>query len=185
MKFLGWILFLVVLGAGIVLYNTSYLPLRGRLDQQVRETEMWIGKTEQLRQQSVLEQTRQRMTPDVSLLLADVFPSMDSFGLTRLGRDTLMSLANELRRTRGRIVLSVFTDDSGAGLHTKARYPDAFSFAAAKGAVVARFLLGQGVPASRLVLLTQGVGAESRGALPDLKQLSSRRLEIAVRATLP
>jgi outer membrane protein OmpA-like peptidoglycan-associated protein len=185
LKYLGWILLLVVLTIGIILYSTKYQALQNRLDQQARETEMWIGKTEQMKRKAALGETRQRMAPDVSLLLADVFPGMDSFNLTRIGRDTLATLAKQLRFTQGQITVSVFTDDSSVSLPTKLKYPDAFSFAAAKGAAVVRYLAGQGVPSNRIALVAYGSGRERSPTIPDLRRISSRRLEISVLAGAP
>ena len=181
MKYLGWILLLVVLAAGIVFYSTKYTPLQGKLDAQRRETEMWIRQTEEMKRKTSLDETRQRMAPEVSLLLEGIFPSPDSFVLTKYGRDTLSGLANQLRSTRGQITVSVFTDDSLITLYTKARYPDAFSYSAAKGVAVIRYLMSQGIPLQRLLLVAHATGAEREGGMPDVGGLSSRRVEIRVR----
>lgn len=182
MKYLGWVLFFIVLTAGIPLYLLRYLPLERRLAQQVRETEMWMNKTEQMKQRLMLDETRQRMAPHFSLLLADLFPGVDSFNLARFARDTLAALAKELRRTKGDIVISVFTDDNDVSLHTKLKYPDAVSYSAAKGAAVIRYLRSQGIAAERMVLQAYSTGQERSAALPDLRSLASRRIEISVRA---
>jgi outer membrane protein OmpA-like peptidoglycan-associated protein len=183
LKYLGWILLLVVLGAGIILYNTKYLALQNRLEQQVRETEMWMSKTEQAKHQSELNQTRQQMAPDVSLLLADVFPGVDSFNLTRLGQDTLAALATQLRPTKGSITVTVYTDDNDVSLATKLKYANAWALAAAKASVVTRYLQSKGIPAERMLLQAFGGEREQKATLPDLRPLSSRRLEIRVKAT--
>jgi flagellar motor protein MotB len=181
-KYLGWIVLIVVLVIGVVLYNTKYLALQNRFDQQAREAEMWMSKTEEAKRRSDLNLTRQQMAPDVSLLLADVFPNTDSFSLTKWAKDTLSAITNELRRTKGVIVVSVYTDDNDAGLMTKSRYFDAWALSAAKAAVVTRFLQSKGIPAERMVLQALGAPRETGATLPDLKPLSNRRLEITVRA---
>ena len=183
MKYLGWILFLLVAAAGVILYSTKYQRLQNKLDQQVRETEMWMGKTEQMKHKLSLDETRQQMAPNVSLLLADLFPGVDSFNLTSFGRDTLAALAKELRRTQGDIILSVFTDDNDISLYTKLKYPDAVSYSAGKGAAVAKYLRGLGIPAERMILQAYSTGRERGAALPDLRTLASRRLEISVRTS--
>lgn len=182
MKYLGWTLLIIVLVIGVVLYGTKYVGLQNRLEQQTRECNMWMAQTEQAKHQSDLNATRQEMAPDVSLLLADVFPSTDSFNLTKWAKDTLNALTNELRRTKGEIVVSVYTDDSDAGLFTKAKYYDAWALSAAKAAVVTRFLQSAGVPAERMVLQAYGIPRANEATLPDLAPLASRRLEITVRA---
>jgi flagellar motor protein MotB len=182
MKYLGWILLIIVLVIGVVFYGTKYVGLQNRLDQQTREAEMWMSQTEQAKHQSDLNVTRQEMAPDVSLLLADVFPSTDSFNLTKWAKDTLTALTNELRRTKGDIVVSVYTDDNDANLFTKAKYYDAWALSAAKAAVVTRFLQSAGVPPERMVLQAYGIPRATGALLPDLQTLSTRRLEITVRA---
>jgi flagellar motor protein MotB len=122
------------------------------------------------------------MAPDISLLLADVFPGIDSFNLTKWAKDTLSAMTNELRRTKGQIVVSVYTDDKDAALFTKAKYYDAWALSAAKAAVVTRFLQGLGIPPERMVLQAFGIPRENQATLPDLRPLSTRRLEITVRA---
>jgi len=185
MKHLGWILLAVVVVAGTAVYLVRFRPLQKRLDDQTRETEMWIAKTEQLKRAAQLDATRQKLAPDVNFLLADLFPSLDSFGLTRYARDTLASLANEFRKVQGEIRITVFSDDSGANLYTKLKYPNAFAYSAAKGAAVTRFLESQGVPSNRMVVVAHGQGRERSTTIPDLKTFSRRRLEISVRATAP
>jgi flagellar motor protein MotB len=182
MKYLGWILLIIALVIGVMLYGTKYVGLQNRLEQQAREAEMWMSKTEQAKHRSDLNATRQEMAPDVSLLLADVFPSIDSFNLTKWAKDTLSALTNELRRTKGEIVVSVYTDDNDAGLFTKAKYYDAWALSAAKAAVVTRFLQSVGIPAERMVLQAYGIPRASQATLPDLRPLSTRRLEITVQA---
>jgi outer membrane protein OmpA-like peptidoglycan-associated protein len=182
MKYLGWILLIIVLVAGIILYNTKYVALQNSFKGQSAEMEMWMSKTEQAKRQSDLNATRQEMAPDVSLLLADVFPSTDSFNLTKWAKDTLSAVTNELRRTKGEIVVSVYTDDNDASLFTKAKYYDAWALSAAKAAVVTRFLQSVGVPAERMVLQAYGIPHANQATLPDLQTLSTRRLEITVHA---
>jgi hypothetical protein len=181
MKYLGWILLLAAIVGGVALYSMKYQPLLNKLDQQIRETEMWMSQTEQMKRKLSLDETRQKMAPDADFLLADLFPGVDSFNLTRFAKDTLATLANELRRTRGDITVSVFTDDADISLMTKLKYPDAFSYSAGKGAVVIKYLQGQGVAADRITLVAHNAGRDRGAALPDLKRLASRRLEISVR----
>jgi outer membrane protein OmpA-like peptidoglycan-associated protein len=183
MKHLGWVLFAVLLVASVALYLFGYRPLQKRCQQQRREAEMWLAKTEQMKRKADLDETRQKMAPNVSLLLADVFPGMDSFSLSRFGRDTLAALAQGLRRTSGIITVAVYTDDQDINLYTKQNYPEAISFAAAKGAVAIRYLVNQGVPAERIILQAHGTGQARGATIPDLRAFSSRRLEITVRTT--
>ena len=182
MKYLGWIVLIIVLVIGAILYNTKYLALQNQLESKSRELEMWLTKVEQVKQQSDLNVTRQQMAPEVSLLLADVFPGIDSFGLTKWAKDTLTAITNELRRTKGVIVVSVYTDDSDAGFMTKAKYFDSWALSAAKAAVVTRFLQSKGIPSERMVLQAYGKPRATGATLPDLRPLSDRRLEISVRA---
>ena len=194
MKYLGWILFFLTailgtilyvatIGPGIYLFTLKYESLQNRLEQQKKEIEMWMSKTEQAKHESELNETRQQMAPDVSLLLADVFPGVDSFNLTRLGQDTLAALATQLRPTKGSITVTVYTDDNDVSLTTKLKYANAWALAAAKAAVVTRYLQSKGIPAERLLLQAFGGEREQKATLPDLRPLSSRRLEIRVKAT--
>jgi outer membrane protein OmpA-like peptidoglycan-associated protein len=182
LKYLGWILFFVIAALGIVLYNTKYRSLQSRYDQQARENDMWINQTEQLKQKASMDQTRQNLAPEASLLLADVFTSPDSFDLSKFGRDTLGALATEIRSSSGQVTVSIFTDDSTINLYTKQKYPDVFAYSAARGAAVIRYLMSQGVPAERLLLVAHGTASTQEGGLPDLRPLAGRRLEIRVEA---
>lgn len=183
MKYLGWIVLLLFIVAGVVWFKVKHEPLQGKLQQQVKETEMWIGKTEQMKRRLDLGETRQSMAPDASLLLADMFTHTDSFVLTKFARDTLSALANEMRMIKGEISVSIFSDDSATSLYTKVKYPDAFSYAAAKGTAIVRYLRTQGIPAERLVLLAYGTGRERGASLPDLRHIARRRVEIRVQTT--
>ena len=183
MKYLGWILLFITLIVGLVLYKTQYGALQDRYAQQAKEKEMWISKTEQLKRHADLNDTRQQMAPDVSLLLADMFTHVDSFSLTKYARDTLAALAVNLRRIKGEITITVFTDDSTTSLYTRVKYPDAFSYSAAKGAAIIRYLRTQGITADRLTLQAYGQGRPLSASLPDLRGLSSRRVELRIRAT--
>jgi outer membrane protein OmpA-like peptidoglycan-associated protein len=181
-KHLAWVILGAVVVAGAVLYMVQYRPLAGRLADRTRETEMWIAKIEQLKRDARLEETRQKLAPDVGFLLADVFPNQDSFGLTRYARDTLAALANEFRKSQGEIRITVFSDDSGTSLYTKLKYANALAYSAAKAAAVSRFLESQGIPSNRMVVVAYGQGRPRSATIPDLSTFAGRRLEISLRA---
>ncbi|MEO0108753.1 MAG: hypothetical protein ABIK62_06240 [candidate division WOR-3 bacterium] len=179
-RYLGWILLLVLGALGIVFYNTSYLSLRNRLAQQVRETEMWMSKTDEMKRRIRLDETRQQMAPDFSLPLIDLFAGPDSFSLTRFGRDTLAAVANELRRSQGKVTVTVYADDAGASLYTRARFVNSYAFAAAKGAAVIQSLLASGVKRGRIALVVSG--ADATEPVEGLSGLMRSRVEIRVDA---
>ena len=183
MKYLGWILFFILLILGGFFLYQRYLPLKKENIDLKRENRMWQEEVERLKRGSVETHKPSdtiKLKP-ITLLQDDLFESYKNFNLTKRGKETLRILASELKRKKGEVWVMGHTDNIRMGPSLKSIYPTNWELSALRACAVVRFLINSGIDPKRLVAI--GYGPSRPIASNDTKEgrKKNRRIEILVR----
>ncbi len=172
---LGWILFLLLMAAGLLFYNISYLPTVGKVNRFQQEIDMWTQRV------AVLNDSLRRLRDEsdslfrVSFRFDELFVTAESLVLSPGGQVALKGIVPQLRG--GRVEIIGHTDSS----RPPAPWRNNWEYSAVAAAVVARELIARGVPVGAIVV---GGVADTRPvatkATSDV-QILNRRVEITVR----
>lgn len=180
-KAIGWIVALLVIGAGLLFYNLVHVPEQDRVLRQQEEIEMWTQEVVDLT--SKLEQAQ--ADPDTAfykrLQFEQLFAASESFALTAGGEAAVRECIVDLQELTGTIEVIGHTDNTVVPKSLARTLPTNWEYGAAKAAAVARSLVGWGVPAARIRVVSAG---ESRplgdNSTPEGRG-GNRRVEILVR----
>lgn len=200
MRYLGWILALLLAAAGVAAYFIFYAPLEKGYKQQQGEIAMWTEKVAALEQGHtyVLSDTGDTSPADTGTveitgqefeygkLLATVpldrmFSSEKSTAISANGKAEIEKLLAMLKTTDGDVVIMVHEDNVRVGQSLRDRYPTNWEYTANRAAVIARYLLERGIDYKRLVPcgLSAARPVASNNSAED--RAKNRRVEIYLR----
>jgi chemotaxis protein MotB len=168
MRYLGWILALLLAAAGVAGYFIFYAPLARGYAEQAEEIKMWTQKVAALEQGRPINVTppSDTTTPDtgsiqapefdygnllVTIPLDEIFSSAKSNEIASGGKGELDKLLPTLKTTQGDVIIMVHDDDVRVGSSLRDRYPTNWEYTANRAAIIARYLLGRGIDYKRLV----------------------------------
>ena len=108
LNFAGWLLLLVVLGFGLVLYNAVHMPALRRLARQSDEIGMWTSEIELLRDSL----DRATLLPETTFTAVfsfdELFGGAEGFAISKDGESSLRDIVTMLQQSSGAIAV---TDD--------------------------------------------------------------------------
>ncbi len=171
---LSWILFLLAVGAGLLFYNFSYLPLASRAFRLEREVGMWTGRVDELADSLKLFKTQDTLF-SVSYRFDELFVAPESLRLSTAGENILRTVVPQLGS--GPVVEVIASCDRQL---PKGAWQNSWEYSALAAAAVARRLVSLGVSADRVRVVALG---DTRA--PQRREaeaaLLNRRIQIAVR----
>lgn len=171
---LGWILFLLAVGAGLVFYNFSYLPLASRAFRLEREIGMWTARVDELADSLKLFK-RQDTLLSVSYRFDELFVAPESLRLSAGGENILRTIVPQLGP--GPVVEVIASCDRQL---PKGSWQHPWEYSALAGAAVARRLVSLGVSADKIRVVALGDNRAPQRRVPEATLLN-RRIQIAVR----
>jgi len=167
MRYIGWIIALLLAAAGAAGYFIFYAPLERGYAQQTEEIKMWTDKVAALQAGGVINvplpdtgASDTAITPspefDFGTLLAtipldDLFSSVKSTEITATGKAELSKLLPVLKTTQGDVIIMVHTDNVRVSQSLRDRYPSNWEYSANRAGFIARYYLGRGIDSKRLV----------------------------------
>jgi flagellar motor protein MotB len=185
MKSFAWILLLLVIGIGLVIYNFKYLPLQDEYFKITNENLMWQAQVKEL--ENKLNETSGNLIPIFSqtYLWNDLFESTNSLDLTEPAKSMLKEIVTKLQETSGDIIIAGHSDNQPVADELKYKYPTDRQFSFAKAIAVASYLQSWGINNQRLVCI--GYGATRPVDTSDTPEARSknRRIEIIVKQSSP
>ena len=198
MRYLGWILALLLAAAGGAGYFIFYAPLERSYAQQAEEIKMWTAKVAALEQGRPINVTPVSDTaaPDTALIQArefdygsllvtipldDLFSSAKSNEIASKGKGELDKLLPTLKTTQGDVVIMVHDDDVRVGSSLRDKYPTNWEYTANRAAIIARYLLGRGIDYKRLVPCGLSAARPIASNSTSEGRARNRRVEIYLR----
>ncbi len=153
MKYIGWILFFLTAGLGGFFFINSVNRYKKALQEKDRELKMWIDKVKELKSDTVKSEDNKGRE---MLLFAEIpsdgfFTDYVNNQLTVSAMDTLSKIATALDTMEGNILIGVHTDDLPIGKSLQKRFPTNWELSSFRAAVIARFLIKQGIEPDRLI----------------------------------
>lgn len=199
MRYLGWIIALVLAAAGVAGYFIFYAPLARGYAEQETEIRMWTAKVAALQQgrpvdtMSVSDSTLALDTASTrpqgftygsligTIPSDDLFSSSKPGELSAKGKGELDKLLPTLKTSQGDVVIMVHSDNVRVGSSLRDRYPTNWELTARRAAAAARYLLDRGIDYRRLVPC--GISAArplASNSTPE-GRAKNRRVEIYLR----
>lgn len=177
MKSIAWILLLLVIGIGLVLYNSKYLPLQDEHFKLTNENLMWQAQVKEL--ENKLNQTSETLTPVFSQTYQwdDLFENINSVNLTEPAKLMLREIVSKLQETRGDIIIAGHSDNQVVS----DKYPNDRQFSFAKAVAVADYLQSWGISKDRLVCIGYGSSRPVDNNNTPEARSKNRRIEIIVK----
>ena len=178
---LGWLLMLVVVGAGLLFYNLVHVPQRDRMLKQQQEIRMWTGEIQTLSAR-VKQLEAQPEVPYFTVFTFDeLFSGPESFAVSRLGENVLQQCVAKLREVKGTIEVTGHTDNKPVPEALKGRFDSNWELGAAKASAVVKALVAWGIAPERFVVRSCGsTRPRDDNATPEGRQRNGR-IEIVVR----
>lgn len=177
MKILGWILFLIAIAIGLVIYNLKYLPMQDEFARSVNENLMWQAQVKEL--ENRLNQTSEYLTPVFTQVYQwdDLFENTHSLNLTEPAKVILREIISKLQETRGDIIIAGHSDNQVVS----DKYPTDRQISFAKAVAVADYLQSWGISKERLVCIGYGSARPiDNNDTPEARS-KNRRIEIIVK----
>jgi len=197
MRYLGWIIALLLVAAGVAAYFIFYAPLERGYAEQEAEIRMWTAKVAAMQEGRPIDTSSAdtALTDTASIrpqefiygsLLAtipsdDLFSSSKPGELSAKGKGELDKLLPVLKTSRGDVAIMVHTDNVRVGSSLRDRYPTNWELTALRAAAIARYLLERGIDYKRLVPC--GISAArslASNSTPE-GRAKNRRVEIYLR----
>ncbi len=181
MKFFGWLLFLIAVGVGLLLYNLRYLPLVDEHTRLVNENLMWQTQVKEL--QNKLNSTGASQQPLFSqtFLWDDLFPEPTSFTLTEPAQLMLKEIIPSLQETSDEIIVAGHSDNQPVLPELKKSYTTDRELSFAKAMAVVNFLQSWGIKRERLTCIGYGATKPVDSNNIQESQIKNRRIEIIVK----
>lgn len=173
---LGWILFLLVAGAALIFYNFVYLPAESRIVRMEREIQMWTGRVDELADSLKMLTTGADTLFSVSYRFDELFDSAESLKLSNAGENLLRTLLPQL--AGGPVVEVVGSCDRK--VPASSRWQGPWEYSAVAAASVARRLIGLGVPATKIRVVSLGDRLTAGGREEPDAAVLNRRIQIVV-----
>ncbi len=191
MRYLGWIIALLIAVAGVAGYFILYAPLERGYKEQEAEIKMWTTKVAALEGNPIDTSVR----PDTTLSNPDTTPVKVDGGLvgsisgdllfiqsgaelTASGKAELDKLLPALRASAGEVLIMAHWDNVRM---SSDRYPTNWELTSAQAASVARYLLAQGVDSKRLVPCGLSAARPLASNSTPEGRTKNRRVEIYLR----
>ncbi len=179
-SWLGWVLLLLGLGAGLLFYNLAYFPERQRFLQQQQEIRMWMSEVERLSER-VKELESQPEFPYMAVFTYDeLFAGEETFAFSRTGEAALRECVPKLQETKGMIEVTGHTDNGPVPEALRDKYPSNWEYGAARAAAVVKVLASWGVAPERLVVRSSGSTRPRDDNRTAVGRQRNRRVEIVV-----
>jgi len=197
MRYLGWIIALLLVAAGVAAYFIFYAPLERGYAEQEAEIRMWTDKVAAMQEGRPIDTSSAdtALTDTASIrpqeftygnLIAtipsdDLFSSSKPGELSAKGKGELDKLLPVLKTSRGDVAIMVHTDNVRVGSSLRDRYPTNWELTALRAAAIARYLLERGIDYKRLVPC--GISAArslASNSTPE-GRAKNRRVEIYLR----
>lgn len=171
---LGWILFLGAIGAGLVFYNFIYVPMESRMMRMEREITMWTERVDELSDSLKILTSGPDTVFNISYLFDELFNSPESLKLSAAGESKLRAILPQL--VNGPVIEVI--GSSGSRVSKTSLWQNPWDYSAVAAATVARRLIGLGVPAGKIRVISIGDRTQNE---PDA-QVLNRRIDIVVRS---
>lgn len=179
-SWLGWVLMLVVLGAGLAFYNLAYVPQQQRAARQQQEIRMWMNEVQTLAGRLKELETQPEVPFFTAFTFDELFTGTESFTLTRAGEVALQQCVVKLRETKGTIEVTGHTDSGPVPEGLREKYPTNWEYGAAKAAAVVKSLVGWGVEQDRFIVRSGGSTRPRDDNSTAAGRQRNRRVEIVV-----
>jgi flagellar motor protein MotB len=191
MRYLGWIIALLIAVAGVAGYFIFYKPLERGYKEQEAEINMWTAKVAALEGNPIDTSVHPDTTlsnPDttpvkvdarlIGTVSSDLLFVQSGAELTASGKAEIDKLLPALRSSTDEVLVMAHWDNVRL---SSDRYPTNWELTSAQAASVARYLLAQGIDSKRLVPC--GLSAarpEASNSTPE-GRAKNRRVEIYLR----
>jgi flagellar motor protein MotB len=179
MKLLGWILFLVIIAIGLLIYNIRYLPLQDENTRLTNENLMWQNQVKEL--EDKLNSTVLEPLYTQTLLWDDLFSEPASFTLTEPAQLILKDMIPKLNETNNEIIVAGFSDSQTVPDELVKTYPTDRELSYAKAMVVVNFLQSWGISKDRLTCIGYGATKPVDSTNTPAGKSKNRRIEIIVK----
>ncbi|MEO0077276.1 MAG: hypothetical protein ABIK19_06385, partial [candidate division WOR-3 bacterium] len=110
MKSLGWLLFLIAIGVGLILYNLYYLPLQEERRRLADENLMWQNQIKELQNKLNVTDTAKTFLSQ-TFLWDDLFLEPTSFTLSEPAQIIIKDLIPTLQSTNKPIIVAGHSDN--------------------------------------------------------------------------
>jgi len=179
MKSLGWILFLVLIAIGLLIYNIRYLPLQDENTRLTNENLMWQNQVKEL--QDKLNSTVLEPLYTQTLLWDDLFSEPTSFTLTEPAQLIIKEIIPKLNETNHEIIVAGYVDNQSVPYELIKTYPTDRELSFAKAMVVVNFLQSWGISKDRLTCIGYGATNPVDTTNTPEGKSKNRRIEILVK----
>ncbi|MCX8015503.1 MAG: OmpA family protein, partial [candidate division WOR-3 bacterium] len=180
MKFLGWLLFLITIGIGLILYNLYYLPLQVERKKLAEENLMWQNQLKELQSKLNTADTTQVLFSQ-TFLWDDLFLEPNSFTISEPAQVILKDLIPTLQATDKAIIVAGHSDNQPISPELKKTYPTDRELSFAKAMAVVKFLEAQGIKKERIVCIGYGATSPIDSGVSEEAYRKNRRVEIIVK----
>ncbi len=175
---MGWILFLLSLGSGLLFYNLKYLPTQEKMLRLQKEISMWTERLNTLTDSLEKLGTDRDVIFNTSYRFEEIFFSAESLRISPSGDSILRSLLPNLRGA-AKVEVIGHSDTKGP---LKNLFSSNWEYSAGAAAVVVRRLIALGIPAQKILAIG---AADSRPIVTKSTpgaEVINRRVEIVGRA---
>jgi flagellar motor protein MotB len=179
MKLLGWILFLVIIAIGLLIYNIRYLPMQDENTRLTNENLMWQNQVKEL--EDKLNSTVLEPLYTQTLLWDDLFSEPASFTLTEPAQLILKDMIPKLNETNNEIIVAGYADNQSVPYELIKTYPTDRELSYAKAMVVVNFLQSWGISKDRLICIGYGATKPVDTTNTPEGKSKNRRIEIIVK----
>jgi outer membrane protein OmpA-like peptidoglycan-associated protein len=179
MKLLGWILFLVIIAIGLLIYNVRYLPLQDENTRLNNENVMWQNQVKEL--QDKLNSTVLEPLYSQTFLWDDLFSEPTNFTLTEPAQLIIKEIVPKLNETNHEIIVAGYSDIQTVPNELIKTYPTDRELSFAKAMVVVNYLETQGISKDRLTCIGYGTTKPVDTTNTPEGKSKNRRIEIIVK----
>ncbi len=180
-SWLGWVFFLIAIGAGLVFYNLAYVPQRQLVLRQEQEIRMWTNEVQTLAAKLKELETQPDVPYFTVFTFDELFLGPESFTITKQGETALQQCVARLQEVKGTIEVTGHTDNTPVPAALRNQFVSNWEYGAARAAAVVKLLVGWGVAAERFVVRSCGATRPRDDNSTAEGRQRNRRVEIVVR----
>lgn len=197
MRYLGWILALLLAAAGVASYFIFYAPLSRGYAKQEKEIKMWTARVAALEGTSldgvppadtfgkdtntIPAPTTGYGTLVASVPVDDLFSEPKSEELLSKGKAELDKILPVLKASSGDVVIMVHSDNVRVDQSLRELFPSNWELTSRRAGIVARYLLAKGIDSGRLVPCGLSAARPVADNSTAEGQARNRRVEIYLR----
>ncbi len=197
MRYLGWIISLLLAAAGVACYFIFYAPLARGYSKQEEEIKMWTERVAALEGRDpsyvppvdtfgkdtaiIVPPAKGYGTLLATILVDDLFSAPKSEVLESKGKAELDKILPALKASSGDVVIMVHSDNVRVAQSLRELFPSNWELTSRRAGIIARYLLDKGIDSKRLVPCGLSAARPAADNSTAEGRASNRRVEVYLR----